>query len=253
MKNKIRQKIANISRIQLQEYITNFYGVSEECNEINILADQKNAFVFSVVINGLEQLFFAGEKQCIIEMLEGWSESYVIEVVTRKTDDISWLEKLGYRKFITLQRGYQKTFCNQEIPPHELVISVAEIIHAKQIMQLIHEKFDCINSKYMSSERLEQNIKAKTVWVATNDKGDVAAFLVATKIKSTLCIEFVYNGCEKFKAGYFLKVVEKYAFLNGLKLVYVWVDIENERAKTMYERNGFKWENRYKTFFIKGM
>ncbi|HBZ64311.1 MAG TPA: hypothetical protein DEO89_06880 [Lachnospiraceae bacterium] len=253
MKNMIMQKIANINKIQVQEYITNYYGISTECDEINVLVDQKNAFVFSTVINGLEQLFFAGEKQLIIELLMEINGSYVIEVVTRKMDDILWLEKIGYRKFITLQRGYQKSFCNQEIPPHDLFISVAEIIHAKQIMHLIHEKFDYINSKYMNSNQLEKCIREKTVWIATNDNENVEGFLVATKIKATLCIEFVYNGCSGFKAGYFLKIVETYALSNELKLVYVWANIEDERAKTMYNRNGYKWEQRYKSFFIKGM
>lgn len=247
----VNDKINNMNRKEIQNYVTNYYGVLGKESKVSFLAEEKNAIVFSCINEGIEQFFFAGENQVIIDVLESVNRPHVIEIVSRK-NNIIWLEKIGYKRFMTLRRCHKKIFVNNSFSLDNLKICVADRSCTEMIMKLIKRKFDFINARYLTFEKLEQNIDAGTVWVVRQGSDNIGGFLVASIVKSTLCLEIVYNGLSEFKAGYFLKTAENYALKNNLKLVYAWADISNMRAGAMYNGNDYTWEERYKTFFTKG-
>lgn len=248
----VNEKIKKMNRREIKRFVTNYYGMVGKESEVGFLAEEKNAIVFSFANEDIEQLYFYGEYQKIIDILELVERPHVIEIVS-KENDIVWPEEIGYNRFITLRRCQKKVFNIEDFSVNNWEISVADRSCTEMIMKLIQEKFDIINARYMSFEELERNIDLGTVWIVREDSNSIGGFLVASMMKSALCVEFVYNGLSKFKAGHFLKMAEQYAFKNNLKLVYAWADIADMRAGAMYNGNGYAWEERYKTFFTKGI
>ena len=248
----VNKKNNNLNRKEIENYVTNYYGVLGKESKVSFFVEEKNAIVFSCVNEGIEHFFFSGEHQTIIDILESVDRPHVVEIVSRE-NNIMWLEKAGYKRFMTLRRCYKKKFVKRQFAFDDLRICVPDRSCAETIMKLIQKKFDFINARYLTFEKLEQNIDAGTVWVVKQGTDNIGGLLVASIVKSTLCIEIVYNGLSEFKAGYLLKTAENYALNHNLKLMYAWGNISDKRAVNMYNGNDYVWEERYKTFFTKGI
>lgn len=247
----LKQKIYHLYRKKIKNYITNCYGEIDKEMDLYYEWESEDALIFSTSLDDVRRIYFAGEKQTIVNVLQAFQKKNIMELVTRRTKEVDWAEEIGYKRFLTLQRCHKTSFEHQEIPKSSLEISIASLKHMEQIKQGIYDNFHFIHASYMCDTKLRENIVAGTVWIATNKTDDVEAFLIASKNRSTLCVEFLYNGCVEFKAGYFLKIAENYALTNKMKLVYAWRDVTNERAISMYHKNGFEPEERYKFFLRK--
>lgn len=245
----IAEEIKKIDRKQILNFVTNFYGKHEENQKVIYFKHMNMTYVFSIMSDDVEKVFFWGSRTIIEEILSMYSSTHVVECVTRVINEFEWLLRLHYLKFIILQRCYVSKMSNCE---NQLCSSISVVLQqeAEALIQLIHDYFDSVTSRYLLKDELEDLIEQKTVW-KWEENNNIMAFLIAKKEGKKLCIEYLYNGSHNFKASYLIQIAKNYACENQLICVYAWKDVDNKISQKMYANNGFVEEKMYKIIYMK--
>ncbi len=245
----IVEKIKKIDHTQIADFATNFYGRREENEDVVYFEHIGKTYIFSVMNDDVEKVFFWGSRLIISEILNAYNSSHVVECIARDVNEFEWFSELHYLRFMTLQRCHVSKMDNC-VERMDCSISNALQSEASVLMQLIYDHFDSVTSRYMMQNELEDLIKQRTVWKWEENK-KIAAFLIAKTEGKKLCIEYLYNGSCNFKASYLIQKIKNYAREHQLICVYAWKDLNNIISRKMYNNNGFVEEKMYKVIYIK--
>ena len=245
----IAERIKKVDCVQIHDFTTNFYGKREENEDVIYFKHKDTTYIFSIINDDVEKVFFWGSRVIIDEILSTYNSNHVVECVTRNINEFEWFLGLHYFRFMTLQRCYVTKLKNCE---NWLLSSISEALKsdAYVLIRLIRTHFDSVTSRYISQDEIEELIEQKLVWKWEKNK-EIAAFLIAKREGKKLCIEFLYNGAHDFKASYLIQKAKNYAYQNQLVCVYAWKDVNNMISQKMYDNNEFVWEQIYKVIYMK--
>lgn len=247
-----------LNRNRIAGTVSNYYRNISIDTDVACFFRDKNAVAFGIRENALLRVYFMGVKEEVSGLLCEFPKESVMDCVSRKQVDYTWIGKSGFVRKEELLR-YTNTdmtivFMEEQMLRREVVSEepyyLASSKDLEKILKLIYRHFDVVSSHYPSSADVMRLIEQELVWIV-KERGEITSLALCALEGKKFYLNYLLNLSEKVSGRNLLARAMCEVIDRGCKYGYMWVSKDNTRAIHVYESLLYNPDGVKNTIFVK--